>query len=480
MLFPFDLPATATIVVEVVLLILALIIAPRNRRPSSALAWILLITVLPIIGVILFLLIGSPKLPRARQERQRSMNERIERAAHDLSNSTHDVPNWLGAVVRLNQTVGALPLVEGNDARLLPHFQEQLDALVRVVDEARELVHVEFYILSLDETTRPFFRALEAAVGRGVTVRVLLDHLGSRGYPGYRRTLRELRRIGVRWHLMLPIQPLRGRYQRPDLRNHRKLLVADGRVAVIGSLNVIDPGYQRRKNRRRHLQWRDLMVEVRGPAVQEVDALFVTDWYSETDELLATSGGAAPDEGDLLCQIAPSGPAFTDANNLALFDSLIYAAERRISITSPYFVPDESLLEAIVTAASRGVAVELFVGAIGDQTLVWHAQHSYYQPLLDAGVRIWRYPAPSILHAKHMTVDDLVSVVGSSNMDIRSFQLDLELTLMVCSRDFTSRLRRVEDEYRAISSELTPEEWARRSPLHRIGDDLAKLTSAVQ
>lgn len=269
----------------------------------------------------------------------------------------------------------------------------------------------------------------------------------------------------------------------PDLRNHRKLLVVDGEVALVGSLNVIEPGYQRRRNRRRGLQWQDLLVELRGPVVQEVDALFVTDWYSETDELLDTSKVEPfldDDPATLLCQVAPSGPAFDAENNLALFNSLLYAAERRVGITTPYFVPDESLLAAIVTAARRGVSVELFVGRIGDQALVFHAQHSYYEVLLRAGVRIHEYPAPRILHGKHVSVDEHVCVIGSSNMDIRSFQLDLELSVLVCDRAFTDAIRAVEDGYRSVSTELTLDLWARRSPLHRIADDLARLTSPLQ
>jgi cardiolipin synthase len=144
-------------------------------------------------------------------------------------------------------------------------------------------------------------------------------------------------------------------------------------------------------------------------------------------------------------------------------------------------MPDESLLAALTTAARRGVAVELFVGEIGDQFLVFHAQHSYYDDLLEAGVRIYRYPAPGILHAKHMSVDEQVTVLGSSNMDIRSFQLNLELTLMVCSRTFTDHMSAVEDQYRRISQELTLQGWHRhRSRLHRVVDDVARLTSAVQ
>lgn len=480
------LPTAALVTIEAVLLVVALAAAPRNRRPSSALAWILLIVVLPLIGLLLFALIGSPKLPKGRREAQRTMNERIEERARTVEHvsATHGAPGWLAPIARLNREMGALPLVDGNSAELLPHFDGQLAALVAAVDGAERFVHVEFYILALDPTTAPFFAALERAVARGVDVRVLVDHLGAIRYPGFRRARRELTRIGAGWRLMLPVQPFRGCYQRPDLRNHRKLMVVDGRIGFVGSLNMIEPAYESARNRRRGLRWRDLLARVEGPIVREVEAIFVTDWFSETDELpQITPVDAVADDDDphtLLAQIAPSGPAFETENNLALFNSLIYAAERRISITSPYFVPDESLLGAILTAARRGVAVELFVCGIGDQILVFHAQHSYYEDLLRAGVRIYEYPAPTILHAKHISIDDLVSVVGSSNMDIRSFQLDLELMMLVSGRSFTDQLKAVEDEYRSVSTELTLDAWQRRGPVHGFVDGIARLTSAVQ
>lgn len=474
------------VMLEVALFVVALLIAPRHRQPTAALAWILVIVALPIIGLGLFLLIGNPKLPQGRQERQRTMNERIEQdsAVVDHLVAGDEVPSWLPAIVRLNREVGAFPLVDGNRARVLAHHDEQIAALVEALDSAERSANVEFYTLALDDTTAPVFAAMGRARARGAEVRVLLDHLGSRKYPGYRRARAELARLRIPSRLMLPVQPLRGRYQRPDLRNHRKLVVVDERVALIGSANLIDPGYELRHLARRGLRWRDMLVAVEGPVVQQVDALFATDWFSETGEVLATSavGGVADDDDPetLLCQIAPSGPAFEAENNLALFNSLVYAAERRIGITTPYFVPDPSLLAAILTAARRGVEVELFVGATADQALVLHAQHSYYDVLLDAGVVIQRYEAPTVLHAKHMTVDDTVTVVGSSNMDIRSFQLDFELTMLVCNRDFTSRMRAVEDEYRHRSTALTREEWERRSARHRLADDLARLTSSLQ
>ncbi len=487
----FDLPSigflssTTVIIIQVLLLVVALAVVPHKRRPSSALAWLLLIFALPVVGIVLFAIIGSPKLPRVRREHQRAIDQQIREATRSIEpmSRDHDTPNWLPGVVSLNQNLGAMPLLEGNTARLIPHFGDQLGALVLAVQETKRHLHVEFYILSLDDTTRPFFVALQAAVERGVEVRLLLDHMGSRGYPGYKRACRELTRIGVAWRLMLPVQPLKGRYQRPDLRNHRKLMVADGEVGFVGSLNLIDPSYQKRKNRKRGLQWRDLLARLEGPVVHEVDALFVTDWFSETGEMVRTSRELTTDRGrrgTVMAQVAPSGPGFELENNLLLFNSLLYYAERRISITSPYFVPDESLSAAIVTAARRGVQVELFVGAIGDQFGVFHAQHSYYEDLLAAGVRIWLYPAPSILHAKHVSVDDLVTVVGSSNMDIRSFNLDLELSLFSCDRGLADQMRRIEDEYRMLSRELTADDWAQRGRWHRLIDNAMRLTSAVQ
>lgn len=466
-----------------VFVIVALAVAPRQKRPAAAMAWIMVITFLPGVGLLLFLILGSSKLPRRRRDIQQGVDALFVESSEKVSEPSppSGLPAWLLPVARLNRRLGAMPLLEGNAATLLTTFEDQLAGLIRAVTEARHYVHVEFYILSLDDTTAPFFVALDEAVQRGVTVRVLMDHLGSWSYPGYVRACRELDRIGVDWELMLPVQPLRGRYQRPDLRNHRKLLVVDAEVALVGSLNVIDPGYQTSANRRRGLRWHDLLVEVTGPVVREVDALFITDWYSETDVLLPHWSHTPTDApGTLLAQIAPSGPAFATENNLALFNSLLYQAERRVSITSPYFVPDESLLAAIVTAARRGVEVELFVSEVADQFLVSHAQHSNYHDLLEAGVHIYLYPAPFVLHAKHLSIDDDVALVGSSNMDIRSFQLDFELMLLVCGRSFTDELRAVEDGYRAVSRELTDTEWARRTRRHRMIDDLARLTSSLQ
>jgi len=484
--------ASATLAVTVVLIVLdlsirigAVIVIPRNRNPTSATAWLLLVLFLPYVGLLLFLLIGSPKLPKLRRERQREIDQFIRDTTEgvDRVNRTPTWPGWLESVVELNRTLGAMPLVGGNSAHLLPDYDGAIRAMADEVNRARRYVHAQFYILSADRTTEPFFAALEGAVRRGVIVRVMLDHVASLQYPGYQKTIRRLKRSGVEWQLMLPVQPLKGRWQRPDLRNHRKLLVVDGNVAYMGSQNLIDRSYNRWINRRRKLQWKDLMVRLRGPIVAGMNAIFITDWYGETGTFLTREAEPMDDyvaEHMLDCQVVPSGPGFEGENNLRLFNALLYYAQERIVISSPYFVPDESMLYAITTAVQRGIHVELFVSEIGDQFLVYHAQRSYYRTLLEAGVVIWMYRRPTILHAKHFTIDEEVAVIGSSNMDIRSFSLNVELSLMVRGRDFVQQLRRLEDDYRRVSRRLTLEEWDERHPVGSVVDNLARLTSALQ
>ncbi|GAA2750436.1 cardiolipin synthase [Amnibacterium kyonggiense] len=475
----------AVIVVDVVIRVLAVVFVPKNRRPATATAWLLAIFFIPYAGLIAFLLFGSTKLPRRRRAKQAQVNRYVMHATEgiDLATETPDWPPWFASLAALNRRLGAMPLLGGNTARLLGDYDASIAEMTAAVRSAETFVHVEFYILSLDRTTAPFFDAMEEALARGVTVRVLLDHIASLRVRGYRRTIRRLKAMGADWHLLLPVQPYRGRYQRPDLRNHRKVLVVDGRVGFMGSQNMIDRTYDRWTNRRRGLRWQDLMVRLEGPIVAELNTIFISDWFAETDVLLerAARQSVAPvGTEDLDCQVVPSGPGFERENNLRLFNGLIYAAQRRVVLVSPYFVPDDSMLYAVTTAAQRGVEVELFVSEIGDQAVVFHAQRSYYEALLKAGVVIWLYRKPTILHAKHFTIDDDVAVVGSSNLDMRSFTLNLEVSLMVRGRAFVDDLRVIEEGYRRESRRLTLDEWDARPFRSAVLDDVARLTAAIQ
>ena len=479
---------TVVLVVDIVIRVVAVVAVPRNRRPSSAMAWLMTIFVAPIPGSLLFGLIGSTKLPRDRREKQREINERILDSTADLDTKSATVetdPPWFGTVVQLNRTLGAMPLSPGNTARLLPDYRSSIEAMTAAVDEAEQYVHVEFYILTRDETTFPFFDALKRAHERGVTVRVLYDHWATIRNPQGRVTRQWLRDSGILFEEMLPFHPTKGMWRRPDLRNHRKIVVVDGDVAFTGSQNMTDPSYNKRGNIRRGLQWKDLMVRLDGPAAIGLNALFLTDWYSETDDLPVihrdpekVRRATGPDAID--CQVVPSGPGFDGENNLRLFNALVYGAQERLIIASPYFVPDDSMLYAITTAAERGVDVQLFACEVADQFLVYHAQRSYYETLLRAGVRIFLYEKPTVLHSKHFTVDDDVAVVGSSNMDMRSFSLNFEVSLLVRSSHFVTRMREVEDDYRSRSREVKLDAWLSRPAGLQVLDNVARLTAAVQ
>jgi cardiolipin synthase len=476
------------LLVDLGIRIAALIILPRDRKPSVAMAWLLAIFLIPYIGIVVYLLVGSYKLPKSRRDKQARIDRTLRAASEgiDLHTDQSEWPASFASIVEMNRVNGSFPAVGGNDAHLIGDYASGIAAMAAEIDTATSFVHVEFYIVSFDQTTSGFFLAMENAVKRGVTVRLLLDHIASIRTADHKATFAELDRIGVEWSFMLPIQPLKGKWQRPDLRNHRKLVVVDGRVAYMGSQNLIDRSYNSPKNIKRGLQWQELMTRVTGPIVTEINAIFIGDWYCETDIVLQLETvplDAVPIDttpASIECQLVPSGPGYEGENNLRLFLALLYSAQRKIIITSPYFVPDDAMIFAITSACQRGLEVQLFVSEIGDQGPVWHAQRSYYGVLLKAGVQIWTYPAPYILHAKHLSIDDDIAIIGSSNMDIRSFALDLEISLMVRSEAFVAEMREVEAAYRAIGARITPEAWAKEPFGATFLDGLARLTSSLQ
>ncbi|GAA1347150.1 cardiolipin synthase [Falsarthrobacter nasiphocae] len=475
----------ALVVLDYTIRILAIGIIPGRRRPVAAMAWLLAIFFIPIVGLALFLLIGTNKLNEKRTKEQ----ERITRYVMDRSKgfevhwTEFNVDEWVQRAAELNRNLSGFPAADGNEITLYPDYIEALDAMTQAVEEAEDSVNVEFYILSVDSTTQPFFDALVRASERGVTVRVLYDHLGSARVHGYGQTKKFLKSNKIQFRRMLPINPFRNEWRRPDLRNHRKILVIDQEVAFSGSLNLIEREYRKKKNHRIGRQWVELLARFEGPNAAELKMVFAADWYAETGESLA-DGVKLHDEmdtpGDVTCQVIPSGPGYANENNLRFFNMLFYNAKERISVTSPYFVPDESLLVAMTTAAQRGVDVELFVSEKGDQFMVDHAQRSYYEAIMEAGVKIYRYPAPYVLHAKHITVDDDLAVIGSSNMDQRSFSLNAEVSVLMVGGDIVPRMRKVEDGYRAVSTQLDLEEWRKRPRIGRFMDNVCRLTSGLQ
>jgi len=470
--------------------ILALFIIPANRKPGEATAWLLLIFLAPIVGAFLFFLLGSPKLSRWRRDQQRAMNERIKEFAEEAEQNPQlslivdpPLPSRFEPHVDLIAQLTGMPAMAGNTVELLPDYVGTIDRIVQDIDAAKRFVHLEYFMFADDTIGGRVIEALVRARKRGVVCRVLIDHLSNLLLQG--PVLKKLRAAGVAVHRTLPLNPFDNQWNRIDLRNHRKIVIVDGNVGFTGSHNLIEDTYHKRSNIRKGIHYIELVVRVTGPVVREFNAAFITDWYSETEELLdertaPEMRGRIPVTGDVLCQVLPSGPGFEHNNNLMLFVALLHAARRRITIVNPYVVPEETLLLALTSAAQRGVEVTLIVSEIGDQFLVYHAQGSYYEELLKAGVKIYRYQAPVILHSKSISIDDDIAVIGSSNMDIRSFELNLEIMLVCYGTQVVADLRNLEAEYLRCSRPLDLETWQAR-PLHtKLFDNLARLTSALQ
>ena len=472
------------VITDYVIKFLAIGVLPNNRKPSSAMAWLILILIVPFAGFVIFLFLGRTNLGKGRLRRQREADEAI-RAATDLLPTERRRRSGVPGLDGGPQPQPRLPAAPDRQPRRPDHRLPRRDRRDdgrggdRHGDRRGGVLHRRLGRRDGAVLRSPGGRRRSRREGAAA----VRPH-GLAQHPGVRRVREAARRLGHRLATRCSRSgPLKGQFQRPDLRNHRKLLVVDGRVGFMGSQNLIEPGYNKASNHKGGREYVELVARIDGPAVTALRAVFAKDWYTETHERMgeefARATPAHHDDG-VAAQVLPSGPGYVTENNLRLFTALIYSAQTRISVTSPYFVPDEPLLYALTTAARRGVAVELFVSEEGDQFMVFHAQCSYYQALLESGIRIYQYPSPAVLHSKYFSVDDDVAVIGSSNMDMRSFALNHEVSMMLTGGDIVARFRKVEDAYRALSRELTIEEWRQRSMVQRYLDNTMRLTAALQ
>jgi cardiolipin synthase len=379
-------------------------------------------------------------------------------------------------IATLVQRLGGLPVLDGNTVELLPEYDATIARIVADIDQASTYVYLLMYIFADDATGQRVAEALGRATARGVRCWVLVDGVGSRGY--LRTLLPKLRGAGIEVRTVLPFRLVGKGFTRPDLRNHRKIVVVDGLVGYTGSQNVVDSVFKP------GVVYEELVARVRGPIVAELQAAFLIDWYSETEAALAASAEPRREVplipvGDVDAQVLPSGPAYETDNVPLLLTTLLYAARSRAVITTPYFIPDAALLTAIASAARRGVDVHLVISAQGDQFLVSRAQRSYYEEMLDAGVKIHAVPAPALVHAKHLSIDDDIVMIGSSNMDVRSFRLNLEITLLLYDRAVNADLRAIEQRYFARATQLNLADWQRRPRRQQFVENASRLVSAV-
>lgn len=461
---------------EWVIRLIMLVVVPFRRTPAAAKGWLLLIMFEPWVGLLIYLLIGRARLQRRQRERLAKVPQVMAKVTNRLANHPHifhpELGPTLSQAVTLAENLGQSPILGGNAAELLVDYDGTIARLIADIDQAQQHVHLLYYIFADDSATAPVLEALSRAVRRGVRCRVLADAIGS--FKGLRTLRPKLKAIDVEVHAMLPISLLPWKKSRLDLRNHRKIAVVDGRIGYTGSQNMIAADFKE------GLAYEEVMVRVTGPVVLELQYIFASDWFLETDEVL-DSETEFPDPqiaGSVPAQALPSGPAFPTQNNQRLFVALIHGARNRVVLTTPYFIPDEPLLQAMQTAVLRGVDVHLFVSEKGDQRLVLLAQESYYEELLEAGVQIHIY-RKDFLHAKHLSVDDTVAVIGTSNLDIRSFALNAEVMLMLYDSGLAAQLAAEQERYYGYSRLLTLASWKQRSFSKKVAQNLARLLSPL-
>lgn len=453
------------------------------RRPAVpvALAWVALVMALPFVAVVAYALIGNNRLGRRRLRSFDRVDRELERRASTfwkvLEADWEKESEPFRHVARLAGAVGGMPPLVGNTIRIIGDTDEFLAAIVADIDRAEKFCHLLFYIFE-GKAADQVGEALIRAAGRGVECRLLVDGVGSR--PFVRCDLCErMRGAGVRVVGALEVGLWRAMLERIDLRNHRKIVVIDGRVGYVGSHNINDAasGIKLRFGRG-FARWVDASVRLEGPAVGELEVVFLRDWITDSEEAMEPLERYLPTydwprEGSLV-QVVPSGPGMDGATVRETLVATIHSAREEIIMTTPYFVPDEATKSALAAAAMSGVSVALVVPHTIDTMLTAAAGRSHFEELMRAGVKIMRYK-PGLLHAKTVTVDRAMGLIGSTNFDMRSFFLNFEITLFVYDSDVTGLLRMLQTSYMADSEELFVDSWVKRPLWKRAVENAARL-----
>jgi cardiolipin synthase A/B len=465
------------------LAVIARILLRPHRDPASRIAWVVVVGVLPLLGMFAYLLLGEVNIGRRRVARLHAVLKSMPQTPSHAAGLATDFPAAVSEHHRhlfcLGHSISGFHPVSGNIARLLPNSNATIDAMVADIDSATDHVHVLFYIWLPDHNGSKVVEALKRAAARGVTCRAMADDLGSRTIIRSEHW-QAMRAAGVRVAAGLPIgnpllRPFEGRI---DLRNHRKIVVIDDRITYCGSQNCADPEF---RVKAKYAPWVDAVIRFEGPVARQNQFLFASDWMTYVDENLdelLSKPPPLPMPGGAPAQVIGTGPTVRFSAMPELFESLMFAARREIVITTPYYVPDESLQNALCTTAYRGVDTTIVFPARNDSWIVAAASRSYYADLLTAGVKIYEYEG-GLLHTKSLTLDGEITLIGSANMDRRSFELNYENNILFQDTELTGAVRERQQEYIARSKRVTKEAVAAWSLSRRLWNNLLATLGPV-
>lgn len=476
----FELFGTILLTLAEVGVLIRAILRP-HRDPASRLAWAVVIVIAPLVGLIAYLLVGEARISNARRRRGQEIEARLPRPGCDNSVARTIAEGPYAAPFALASYLEGLGPTCGNRAQLALDSNAAIDAMVDDIDCASTTVHLCAYIWLADHNGCKVKDALIRAASRGVEVRALADALGSRHLIRSSHW-KELGASGAQVRVALPVgNPLwtllRGRV---DLRNHRKLLIIDNNIAWCGSQNVADPEFRIKP---RYAPWVDIMTRWEGPVARHCQFPFVSDWMGDGGDdispILAEPGPAESERvAGIVAQVLGTGPTVRFDAMPACFAELIHSARRELVVTTPYFVPDEQVLFALTSAARRGVDTILALPRHNDSRVVAATSRSYYADLIAAGVKLFEYHR-GLLHAKTMVVDGKIGLIGSANLDRRSFELNFENNILFADEAFAAVIRARQAEFLADSDEVTMADVDRFNVVQRFWHNSVAMLSPI-
>ena len=453
----------------------------RSRmEPSVRLAWIMVIEVLPVVGIIAYFLFGEVRVARAERQKAADIRARLSGMWTPSPEAVTDPPEWLAGIAATAHAVGGMVPVAGNRLVLLSENDDGFDPMIAAIDAAQDHVHVLFYIWLDDTSGRRVATALIAAAQRGVACRVVVDAVGSRRFIRS-DAWRQMEAAGVELAEAMPTGfslLLSVLTRRLDLRNHRKIVLIDNLIGFTGSRNAADMAFA---VKRRFAPWIDVWFAVEGPVLRQMQAVFLADWMSYTGHdlgesvLAAVPAAARP---GVIGQVVATGPDRRAGSVSDCIIAMLAAARHEVIITTPYYVPSTALDMAIQACARRGVEVTLILPARNDSLFVGATSEGFYLGLLRAGVRLMLFE-PGLLHAKLGTVDGRVAMLGSGNLDRRSFELNYEMNLIVVSEEATGEINARQHSYIARSRQLSLAEVEAWPSWRRIRNNILALATPL-
>ncbi|OOF58189.1 cardiolipin synthase [Rodentibacter myodis] len=456
----------------------------KKQSSSATLSWLMLIYLVPVIGVLAYLIFGEVKLGTKRANAFKKLHPKYSGWLTHLSQQKDLVSIQKNLRYRplfdLNYRRLGIPCLKGNELHILDTPESIIRQIIADIHLAQYSINMVFYIWSDKGMIEEVAQALLEAKQRGVKIRILLDSVGSHPFLKS-QTCRDLRKQGIEIVETLHVNLFRMFFSRIDLRQHRKIIVIDNQISYTGSMNMVDPAFFKQDSKVGN--WVDIMVRVNGAASAVLNSLHAWDWEIETGVELPLSLPSSPtirvDENDThSVQVIATGPEFPDDLAPQTLALAIYAAKESIVITSPYFVPSHSIAEALRIAALRGVEVSLILPKKNDSLMVGWASRTFFDDLLAAGVKIYEFKT-GLLHTKSVLIDNKLALVGTMNMDLRSFFLNFELALAVEDNAFANEVAILHESYIANAELLDREKWFNRPFYYRIIERLFFLFSPL-